>query len=187
MFRRYRYLIAGVVGAMLMPLSAAPVFASQSTPAPAPVISGSGSSASFQAAYAALPAPTAQQMAAARAWLAAHPKMKGSIEKLSAPAPTTSGVTPYVNTYWIWGGFGIHFTQNDIHNIWDLIWSAGIGAAAAILCAPAGWLAVACAIGGAVIAYIVAELIWNWIGYWVPSCGVHINFYWWGAYDYGSC
>ncbi|TMC54216.1 MAG: hypothetical protein E6J20_03850 [Chloroflexi bacterium] len=191
MFRRYRHLILGVLGALLIPLSAAPVAAAQSgSPAPpTPVFSGSGTLASYQAAFAALPAPTAQQMAIAQAWLAKHPQMAGSVAKIAQPKGTsTSGVTPYVSVQWEWFGIRLHLTRDDVHNIWDLIWAAGIGAAAAILCAPGGWLAVACAIGGAVIAYIVAELIWNVIGYWVPWCGVHIDFYlWWGGYGYGAC
>lgn len=191
MFRRYRFLIVGVVCAMLMPLSAAPVFAAQSANLAAPPtqqLSGSGTLANAQAAFAALPAPTAQQMAIAKAWLAAHPQMSGSITKIDPPAKTPgSGPTPYVSVYPEWFGFRLHLTYQDVHNIWDLIWAAGIGAAAAILCAPGGWIAVACAIGGAVIAYIVAELIWNVIGYYVPWCGVHIDFYWWGGYGFGKC
>lgn len=191
MFRRYRFFILGVLCAMLMPLSAAPVAAAESatpTPVPTTTLSGTGSLALAEEAFASLPAPTAEQMATAKAWLAKHPQMTGSVVKIDPPSSsTTRGVVPNVSVSWNWWGIRLHLTKDDVHNIWDLIWAAGIGAAAAILCAPGGWLAVACAIIGAVVAYIVAELIWNVIGYYVPNCGVHIDFYWTGRYGFGAC
>lgn len=175
---------------MLMPMTAAPVYAA-STPQPLPDTTIAGSLSQAQAAYAALPAPTPAQLAAAQAWLAAHPKMQGYVEKLAPPKKAGGtgvvGPVPDVSVGWYWWGIRLHLTWEDVHNIWDLIWAAGLGAAAAILCAPAGWLAVACAIAGAVIAYIVAELIWNVLGPWVPSCGVHVDYYWWGSWGWGRC
>lgn len=177
----------GVAACLVLPLTAAPVQAASTQPAPGVTIVGNLSSA--QAAFAALPAPTAAQLAAAHAWLAAHPKMQGTISKLTAPTGGTGkiGVSPDVSVSVNWWGIRLHLTQADVHNIWDLIWAAGIGAAAAVLCSPGLWLAIACAIAGAVIAYIVAEVIWNYIGYWVPGCGVHIDYYWWGSFGYGYC
>jgi hypothetical protein len=178
----------GVAACLVVPLTAAPVHAA-STPPPTPGVTFVDSASSAQVAFASLPAPTAAQMTAARAWLAAHPKMEGSIVELSKPKSGTGTLspTPYVSVSVNWWGIRLHLTQNDVHNIWDLVWAAGIGAAAAVLCSPGLWLSIACAIAGAVIAYIVAELIWNYIGYWVPGCGVHIDYYWWGRYGYGNC
>ena len=178
----------GVAACLVVPLTAAPVQAA-STPAPAPAVTIVGDLSSAQAAFASLPAPSAAQMAAARAWLAAHPQMEGSIVELAKPKSSggTSSPTPDVTVSVNWWGIRLHLTQNDVHNIWDLIWAAGIGAAAAVLCSPGLWLSIACAIVGAVIAYIVAEIIWNYIGYWVPSCGVHIDYYWNGRFGYGNC
>ena len=178
----------GVAACLVLPLTAAPVHAA-STPSPAPGVTISGDLGSEQAAFASLPTPTAAQMAAARAWLAAHPKMQGSVVQLAKPKSGAGslGPTPYVSVSVNWWGVRLHLTQNDVHNIWDLIWAAGIGAAAAVLCSPGLWLSVVCAIFGAVIAYIVAELIWNYFGYWVPGCGVHVDFYWNGGYGAGYC
>ena len=174
-------------GCLVMPLTAAPVQAASQPNQPLPGVTIVGNLSDAKAAYAALPAPTAAQLAAAQAWLAAHPAMQGTIVKLKQPGGGSGTTSKYVSVNWYWWGIRLHLTQADVHNIWDLIWAAGIGAAAAILCAPGGWLAVACAIIGAVVAYIVAELIWNVIGYWVPGCGVHIDFYWWGGYGWGAC
>ena len=179
----------GVAACLVIPLTAAPVHAA-SAQQPAPGVTIVGNSATAQAAFAALPAPTAAQMAAANAWLAAHPKMEGTIEVLTKSRSGGGGTlspTPDVSVGVYWWGIRLHLTQNDVHNIWDLIWAAGIGAAAAVLCSPGLWLAIACAIFGAVIAYIVAELIWNYIGYWVPSCGVHIDYNWSGGFGWGDC
>ncbi len=183
---------------MLMPLTAAPVAAasgggSQPAPTSPGVTSGTLTLDQLQALAASLPAPTAAQLATAKA-MAAKDHFQGTVKVVkqpSGPAGTTpTGVlapTPYVSVGVNWWGIYLHLTQNDVHNIWDIIWASGIGAAAAILCAPAGWLAVACAIVGGVIAYLVAELIWNYIGYWVPACGVHIAYNWWGGWSWGYC
>jgi hypothetical protein len=177
----------GLAACLVMPLTAAPVQAASTQPAPGVTIVGNAKDA--QAAFAALPPPTAAQLAAAQTWLAAHPKMQGTIAQLTKSGGVSGkiGVSPYVSVSVNWWGIRLHLTQTDVHNIWDLVWAAGIGAAAAVLCSPGLWLSVACAIVGAVIAYIVAELIWNYIGYWVPGCGVHIDYYWWGSFGYGYC
>src|ERR1700746_3673288 len=137
----------GVAACLVVPLTAAPVQAA-STPAPAPGVTIVGNLSSAQAAFAALPAPTEAQMSAARAWLAAHPRMEGSIVVLSQPKSGTGALrpAPYRSLSVNWWGIRLHLTQNDVHNIWDLVWAAGIGAAAAVLCAPGLWLSIACAI-----------------------------------------
>ena len=189
MFRQMIRFAVAAACCLVMPMTVAPALAaSPATPSPQPGVTIVGTLSEAQAAFAALPPPTPEQMAAAKAWLAAHPRLQGTIAKINKP--TTAGQTgfsPDVSVSWFWGGFRLYLTQQDVHNIWGLVWTAGIGGAAAVLCSPGLALAVACAIGGAVIGYIVAELIWNAIGPYVPSCGVHIDFYWWGGFGWGYC
>lgn len=151
--------------------------------APSPPSPGvtSGTLADLQAMIASAPKPTKAQLALAKAMFAKH-AFQGAVKVTSSAV----GVTPDVSVGVEWWGIWMYFTKEDIHNIWDIIWAAGIGAAAAILCAPGGWLAVACAIVGAVLAYIVAEIIWNYIGYYVPDCGVYIDYSWTSNWSWGS-
>ncbi len=196
MIRRIKLALLGLACLILLPTTVAPAMAagpSNPPPPPMPTVT-SGTVAQLQAMIASLPAPTSDQLALAQAFLAKHP-IKGTVGIQTSPtSPVTPlsttgkvGVTPYVSVGVAWWGIYMHFTQADIHNIWDLIWSAGIGAAAGVLCSPGVALAIACAIGGAVVAYIVAEVIWNYIGYYVPSCGVHIAYYWNGGWNWGYC
>jgi hypothetical protein len=140
--------------------------------------------AQLQALVANVPAPTPQQLAIAQALLAKP--FQGTIGVQATPTSSITplstsikvGVTPYVSIQIGWTSITVHFTQADIHDLWKTIAEAGIGAVAAILCAPAGWVAVAYAVVGAAFGWFIAEVIWYYIGYYVPSCGVHITYYW---------
>jgi hypothetical protein len=197
--RHLRSVVFGVVMAMLIPFSVAPIASAESVPIPIPptvrpqpafagITSGTLTLDQAKAEMAKLPKPTAQQMDIARAMLA---KDHFDVSITQTPMPSLGGKgmsAPHTVSVGInWWGYYIYFTQNDIHQIWDIIWAAGIGAGAAILCSEGGPLAVVCAIAGAVIAYIIAEIIWNYIGYYVPSCGVYIEYTFWGSWSWGDC
>jgi hypothetical protein len=189
MYRRFKFVLLGLACLVLLPTTVAPAMAAGPSNPPQPpmhgVMSGTFTLAQLQAYAASLPAPTAAQIATAQAMAAKHP-IQGTVDIQYTP-PTSGKINPYVNVGVNWWGIYIHLTQNDVHQEWDIIWAAGIGAAAAMLCAPLGPLLIACAIVGAAIAYLVAELIWNYIGYYVPSCGVHIGYYWSGSWYWGKC
>ena len=187
MFRRYRFVLAALVGALLMPLSVAPVFAQQPAP-PAPSSSGTGTFAQIEAQFAALPPPTAHQIALAQAYLDAHP-LQVTIEKLPAPTSTTPklGLTPYASIGVYWWGYRLHLTPTDVHDIWYAVLMGGLAGAGAVICSPSGVGIVFCGVIGGVAGLIIASLVWNYFGYYVPSCGVHIDYRWWGTYSYGTC
>jgi hypothetical protein len=195
MVRRIKFALLGLAVLVLLPTTVAPAMAAgpSNPPAPPSPTVTSGTLAQLQLLIADLPPPTAEQLATAQAFMAKHP-LHGTVGlQASATSPVTPistanrYVKPLVSVGVSWWGIYMHFTQGDVHNIWDLVWAAGVGAAATILCSPGLLLAVVCAIGGAVVAYIVAEVIWNYIGYYVPSCGVHIGYYWYGAWYWGRC
>jgi len=193
MYRRIKFALLGLACLLLLPTTVAPALAAGPSAPPPPSLSGVTSGtltiAQLEAYVASLPAPTAAQLATAQA-VAAKQVFQGTVSIQYAPSTTSGGkigVTPYVSVGVNWWGIYLHLTQQDVHNIWDIIWASGIAAAAAILCAPAGWLAVGCAIVGAVFAYLVAEVIWYYIGYYVPGCGVHIGYYWSGSWYWGYC
>lgn len=186
MLRRTRYLLFGLVFLLLLPATVAPALAAgPKGPSSPAVMSGTITMAQLQAMAASVPAPTASQLATAEAMAASYKWQITSSVQYSAPS--SGKVSPYVNVGVNWWGIYIHLTQNDVHQEWDIIWAAGIGAGAAILCSEGGPLAVVCAIVGAAVAYLVAEIIWNYIGYYVPSCGVHIGYYWSGYWYWGNC
>jgi len=62
-----------------------------------------------------------------------------------------------------------------------------MAAAVGSLSTPGGPLAVACGIFGAVVGWLVAEIIWQYVGPWVPSCGMHIDVNWNLSWHYGWC
>ncbi len=196
MIRRIKFALLGLACLILLPTTVAPAMASGPSNPPPPPMPGvtSGTVSQLQALIASLPPPTADQLAIAKAFVAKHP-LNGTVGIQTSPTSpviplsTTGkvGVTPYVSVGVNWWGIYMHFTQSDVHNIWDLVWAAGVGGAATALCSPGLLLAVVCAIGGALVAYIVAEVIWNYIGYYVPSCGVHIGYYWNGHWYWGRC
>lgn len=178
-------LAVGGGAALAMTALWVPVPVSASAP---PVVPGAQSvtvsAAQVQAIEAGFPAPTAAQLAAALAYAKAHP-FKGTISPL--PAPSGTRVSPDVSTNVYWWGVRIHLTRDDVHNIWDLVVVGGISGAAAILCGPGVWLALVCGLIGAVVGYIVAEAVWYYIGYNVPSCGVHIDIPWTLQWSWGNC
>jgi hypothetical protein len=193
MYRRIKFALLGLACLLLLPTTVAPALAAGPSSPPLPsspgVTSGTLTIAQLEAYVASLPAPTAAQIAAAQAIAAKH-AFQGTVSIQYAPSATGGGkigVTPEVSIGVNWWGIYLHLTQQDVHNIWDIIWASGIAATAAILCLPTGWLAVGCAIVGGVFAYLVAEVIWNYIGYYVPSCGVHIGYYWSGRWYWGNC
>jgi len=188
--RRVKFALFALVFVMLLPLTVAPAMAAgpSSPPTPPSPLVTSGTLAELQALIASLPEPTPEQLAIAQDFLANHP-LQGTVtvDTTSPAGPVRIGPRPDVSVGVDWNGITLHFTKEDVHNIWDLVWAAGVGAAATILCAPGGWVAVACAIAGAVIAYIVAEVIWYYIGYYVPDCGVHIFIPWTYSWSWGYC
>lgn len=147
----------------------------------------SGTYAQFAAELASLPAPTQAQLDAALAYAKVHP-MQGSFTLIPAPGPIAPvGVTPNVSTSINWWGIRLHLTQADVHNIWVIVWTTGLAGAGAVLCLPGAWLAVACSIFGAVIGYLVGEIVWNYIGPYVPSCGVNIDIRWNLRWSFSTC
>ena len=96
-------------------------------------------------------------------------------------------MTPDVSTSINWWGIRLHLTQADVHNIWVIVWTTGLAGAGAVLGLPGVWLAVACSIFGAVIGYLIAEIVWNYIGSYVPSCGVNIDIPWSLRWSYSTC
>jgi enamine deaminase RidA (YjgF/YER057c/UK114 family) len=189
MFSHLKVAILGLACLVLLPTTA--VAAAPPPPSYAGVTSGTA--AQLQALVAKLPAPTPRQLAIAQALLAKP--FQGTIAVQAAPtSPITPlstsirvGVTPYVSVQIGWTSITVRFTQADIHDLWRTIFEAGIGAVAAILCAPAGWVAVGCAVLGAAFGWFIAEVIWYYIGYYVPSCGVHVTYYWSGQWSWGNC
>ena len=174
-FRRSPW-VAAVLGALALtvgiPVSAgAAARPVQSSSAPGVSINlagGSGSVAELQALAKSLPAPSAAQLAGVLAIARLHP-MQGLVTLIPRPqdaVPPASGlVGPDVSVQLQWWGIHIYLTSADLHAIWNMVLTGGIGGAAAILCSPGGpWLAVACGVGGAVVGYIVAEAVWNYIG-----------------------
>jgi hypothetical protein len=184
MFRRIKFALFGLAFLLLLPTSVAPAMAAgPSNPPPPPMTQITP--AQMQTMIANLPAPTAQQIADAKAILTEHP-LQGTVSIQYAP-PSGGKLSPYLSVGHTWYGWYMHFTPNDVHVIWLAVWAGGIGGAATALCAPGLVLAIVCGAGGAVLAVIVAELIWNVIGYYVPSCGVHIGYTFWGTFTAGWC
>jgi hypothetical protein len=188
-FRRIKFALVGLACLLLLPGTVAPAMAAGPSSPPPPsspgVMSGTITMAQLQALAASVPAPTAAQLAIAKKMAASYNWTTTSSVQYSPPSG--GKVSPDVNVNVNWWGVYIHLTQNDVHQEWDIIWAAGIGAGAGILCAEGGPLLIVCAIVGAAIAYLVAEVIWNYIGYYVPSCGVHIGYYWYGQWYWGKC
>jgi hypothetical protein len=184
LFRRIRFLLLGLAFALMLPTTVAPAMAASPSNPPPPPNPGITSGTITQALLQAMPAPTAQQLAIAQKVLAKY-KFQGSYTLLkTAPGGTMS---PMVYDSINWWGVYLHFSPDDIHQLWQAMWLGGVGAAAAILCAPLGWIAVACAVLGAGFGWLIGEIIWNHIGYYVPSCGVHISYNFGGWWSSGTC
>jgi len=122
--------------------------------------------------------PTAEQLALVTAYFAAHP-LQITVKTTSAP-PSKGGIQPDLSVYVYWWGVRIHLTNADVVSLFTLIVEAGAGAVAGFLCLEGGPLAIACAIIGAVVGWIIVTAVlqatYNFYG-----CGLNIDYnYWYG-------
>jgi hypothetical protein len=132
------------------------------------------------------PAPTAAQMAAVDAYAKAHP-FQGTVMPL--PAPPGQKVGPLIGGGIYWWGVQVTLTNSDVHTIIQIIAMGGIGAAAGFLCGLVGgpaalFLAAACGVAGAVLGYVIAEIIWNNIGPYFRGHGVYVNYSFYNYYHW---
>jgi hypothetical protein len=142
--------------------------------------------AQTMAQFAALPAPTASEYAVALAYAKAHP-MQGTGVLIPPPSTGSSlGAIQDVGGGVYWWGVRLYLSQNDVHNIWVIVATVGLGGAALILCSPGVWLALFCSIVGAVVGYIVAEIIWNYVGSYA-RCGLTIDIPWTLRWSFRGC
>ena len=183
----FRRLAIALVVALLASTGASLVLAASPPPAPGLAQSAEGALVSLTSQQAQAISDSVKPTEASRVWAGKH-HMQGTVTVLPMVAASRGMAAPYVVSIGkAWYGVWVYLTQSDVHAIWDLVWAAGISQAAASLCAPAGWLAIGCAIVGAVLAYVVAEAVWNYIGYYAPSCGVTIVYYWWNSWGRYGC
>ncbi|MGO8947046.1 MAG: hypothetical protein ACLQUY_05165 [Ktedonobacterales bacterium] len=132
----------------------------------------------------AKPSPAA--IATAEAYLAQHPiqgyiifrDKNGNVVYPTMPSgatsDSTSGVKPDASIGFGFDSITLYLTNSDVENIWYLVLTTGVSAAGALLCAEGGPIAIACGIVGAVIGYVVASVVWNYINW---NCGLAITWY----------
>lgn len=174
------------LSAFALGLAAAPAQAAMAPPTPPSPTIHTGpmttvTQAQLQAWMSAAqkaPALTAAQQAAVDAFVKAHP-FQGTVVQL--PAPPGSKVAPEVGGGFYWWGIQVTLTNNDVHNLIQIILMGGIGVAAAALCGLIGgpfgpFLAAACGVLGAALGYLIAEVVWNNIGPYFRGHGVYFNY-----------
>jgi hypothetical protein len=113
------------------------------------------------------------KLAQAEAYLLQHP-LEGHITYFTKNGKAVKGPQPNLTWGVGWDYVTVYLSENDVHNIWDLIWTVGLGAAGAALCAPGVFLSALCAVVGAVIGYVIAEAVWNWSAW---NCGLEVTYY----------
>jgi len=122
--------------------------------------------------------PTAQQIELAKAYFAAHP-LQITVQPTGV-TPTSGGLQPNLSVGVYWWGFRIHLTNADVVSLFTAIVEAGAGAVAGFLCAPYGPVAIACAIAGAIVGWVVVTVVLQATRNF-GGCGLNIDYnYWYG-------
>jgi hypothetical protein len=172
--------VAGAVFAGTVGQAGAATVSSHQTPA-ATAAHRLPSLAAAEAYLKAHPA-TRAQIAEAKAYLAAHPlKLRvGYRNARGTHSPVRSGgLRPDVSVGVHWYGLDLYLTPTDTEVIWDGIFTAGLSAEGAALCAEGGPLAIVCGIIGGAVGYVIADAVYNWFDW--GACGLDFYFNWVGG------
>lgn len=138
-------------------------------------------------AYVKAHPATRAQIAAVEAYLRAHPiHLQATLLKMPAPSRVTSkgGVSPNVSVSVYWYGVEVFLTPADTEAIWNSIIIGGLSGAGAALCAGGGPVAViACGVVGGIIGYLIADAVYNWFDW--GRCGLDFWYNWANGPGYG--
>jgi hypothetical protein len=137
--------------------------------------------AALQDLMANTPPPTAEQLALAQTYLTAHP-LQGTLTS-TASAPTRGGIQPNLSVGWYWWGYRLSLTNADVTSLFTAVVTAGAGAVAASLCIEAGPVAILCAIGGAIVGWLVVTIVLQATNNF-GGCAVNIDYNYWNGWGW---
>ena len=123
---------------------------------------------------------TPAQLAAAKAYLKAHP-FRGTIE-YQPPGPSAGrpGTRPDLSVGWYWWGVRVHLTNYDVTSLFTAMTLFGFAAVAAAICAPGIWLMVVCGAIGTFVGWLVVTVVLQATNNF-GGCGLNIDIRWNGS------